>query len=464
MWPPNPLDHLVADPHRRVRAIIRANQRAEMGWSARMVQACAPLVLAVVLIPWIRPVFLHFLEAEDPSSEGLFGILIRMGIVLIGWGAIGTYGVLVRSPEREVLAILPVDAGRVALEACDDWMSRRAWVPLAAATWLVPVGLVRGWDTWLACALALVGAFLVGTWVSAGVHMRAVLAAQDPALEGWLDLVRGANPREQAAFLWAPGVALALSALPAGLAMEGVRRFAEGSPAALVALVLPMVVALWARSRLCTWAAHSWYAASSILTDIDARYAEIEQEEDASAVYMDWAIRGLPSAVRRYALKDLRHGWRGRRSWLTATWGVAVLCALALWRRGGMDTGEGAMLLLGGAWMLGSVGVVMERDEPGFLRAWLPEDRRPRVMARACAVGLWLQPLVWLPVAAGLVRHGAEAAAWLVLWAGVAALAVSLVSGRASLGRERGLWAYVPLATLCALGQGSILLGGSTWL
>ena len=120
MWPPTPLDHLVADPHRRVRAIIRANQRAEMGWSARMVQACAPLVLAVVLIPWIRPVFLHFLEAEDPSSEGLFGILIRMGIVLIGWGAIGTYGVLVRSPEREVLAILPVDAGRVALEACDE--------------------------------------------------------------------------------------------------------------------------------------------------------------------------------------------------------------------------------------------------------------------------------------------------------------------------------------------------------
>lgn len=452
----------MSNPHRHVRQLIRTHRRAEQGALASLGYALAPVAVGALIAPLFRPIFLHFLDAPDPHGEGLFGVVIRLCLVVIGLLSIDTYGALIRSADRHVLAVLPVDPGQVATQELADVVRSRVWVPLVAGLLLLPVGLSTGWLAWGLAVGVVVGACVVGVTVSAAVHLLAVSAAEDPRLAGWLDLIRGGNPREQAAFLYAPGVALAVAGLPVLLATEGMRRAVHGSPEAALALVFPFAVAVFAWSRLPSLARQGWFRASAVLADIDARYAAVEESEEATSAYLDWMPRFLPADLARYALKDLRHGWRGRRTWISAMWGVGLLAGMASWSGSASAPGRGLVIGILGIWLTAVVGVLMERDEPDFLRAWLPEHRGSRMLARTVVLASWLQPAVWLPAVALAIRHGLGSAGMALLFGEGAVAGAALLVAMCMQLRERGVLAYGPMAAVAGSVLALLAAGGSS--
>ncbi|MCO4746020.1 MAG: hypothetical protein KC912_14590 [Proteobacteria bacterium] len=425
-----------------------------------MAQWLTPVAAGVVVAPLFKPVFLHFIGRPDPDAAGIFGVVIRLALVVISLFAIDTYGALIRSESRHVLAILPVDPGEVAIEELADVARARSWVPLVAAILLLPIGLDGQWLAWAGAVGVMLGAGATGIAVSGAVHLLAISAAEDPRFAGLLDLVRGSNPREQAAFLWAPGLALALAGVPVVLATEGVRRMALGQPSAAVALLLPLVAAGIAMWRVPGLARRGWFRASAVLADIDARYALVEASEEATAAYLDWMPRFLPTDVARYALKDLRHGWRARRTWISGMWGVGVLAAMASWSADPDAPGRGLAIGILGVWLTASVGVLLERDEPAFLRVWFPPDRVKRGLARSVVLASWLQPAVLVPVVAVSVRHGFAAGGQALALGELAVCGAVVTAVACTRLKDRGVLVYGPVAAVAGSALAVLATGG----
>jgi len=115
-----------------------------------------------------------------------------------------------------------------------------------------------------------------------------------------------------------------------------------------------------------------------------------------------------------------------------------------------VGTERAAIVAIGGIWLCAAVGVLLERDEPEFLRAWLPPGGAPRWMARAFVLALWLQPIVWLAAASVTFRQGLGAAQVVLAFGlGCTALAIPTAMACSRLG-QRGLAVYAPVAIVAA--------------
>jgi len=411
----------------------------------------------MALLPLVRALFLSFL-ADDPTAwpAGLGRVLLRAGALVVGWLALDTFSALIRGDDRDVLAVLPVDAYHVVVASLARVARRRWWLVPAIAFLLGPVGMAGAWDLWAGAVVFLGGAWTLGITVSSAVHLLAVGVSESPRWAPLLDLLRGNNPRPQAAFLYAPGVALLLCGLLLSQAAEAVATLPSPSPATALALAAPYVVAALASLPLPRLAQGSWFRASAVLAEIDARYAALADPEEGRRVYLDWAIRWLPPVVHRYALDDLRHGWRARRTLLTGAWLAGLLGVAAAWTADPAGPQRAAVVVSAGAWVCAAQLVLLARDEPPFLRHWLEGDRNARTVARALVGLLWLQPVVWPAAVASLFRHGIEGAAVPLAWGELAsalALALALVCSRWP---DRGLSLYGPLAAMLA----AVTVGG----
>ena len=134
-------------------------------------------------------------------------------------------------------------------------------------------------------------------------------------------------------------------------------------------------------------------------------------------------------------------------SWLVGLGGL-----VAGWTEFPSGPGQAATVAVAGVWLLGSVGVLMERDEPAFLRRWLPQPVGPRVAARVLTVCAWCQPCVWFGVASVAIRRSSTEALW-VLGIGQGSLvAAAMVAALCAIQGERGWVAYGPMAALSAAG------------
>ena len=69
-------------------------------------------------------------------------------------------------------------------------------------------GVALEWLGWI--TIYVLSSWLGGIGIGYAVHLGSVWAATSPLMAGVLDSIRGGNPREQAAFIYAPGAALAL--------------------------------------------------------------------------------------------------------------------------------------------------------------------------------------------------------------------------------------------------------------
>jgi hypothetical protein len=402
----------------------------------------APVVALGLAGPLVQPVFMWFLESNTAVAVGLPGLGLRLGLLLAGAMALATYSALVRGPERRILDPHPAQP-----EALLRYLSLRtglehlSWV-LAVAAFLLPVllaghTLAWGLGIWVAfCGwwLGLAGGFTV--------HLGSVWAAESPGLAGLLNLIRGSNPKLQAALIYGPGVVLALGALGVWLGSTGARLVLLGDAAGWVWLLAPLPVGVLAWLPGPGLARGYHVRTTLLLAEIDAAYAGAEDPEDARRVYLEWAVRLLPGGLRVEALKELRHGWRGLRSWITGAWGLGLLAALSGWSS--EPEAFGRTLLIAGAGLvaLGLVGLRLAATDPTWLEQAIPHSRARRLLARGVVVFGWLQGCVVPPFLALGLRQGAIGLHLLALLEGLA-LALALISSGSSRWRGRGLAPYL---------------------
>ncbi|MDP2317582.1 MAG: hypothetical protein Q8P41_32150 [Pseudomonadota bacterium] len=404
----------------------------------------APLVGAVAAV-WLSGGLYTTLLAGGPTAwaAGFTGLVARIGLVVGALLALTTYDALVRGPDRGVLDIHPLLPGPWLAARVEGLVRDRLPWLLVAAVFLVPV--LPNTKAFGLGAIVLLGAWVAGLGAGLGVNLAAPGLATRPALAGLFDAIRGPNPRMQAALLYAPGVALALSGTATVAAAWGAGRLLLGDPVGALGLAAPFVVGALG-VVLAVRSAPAMAGIGAVLGEIEAAWAQAEDPEDARAVYLEWSVRLAPAPLRLALRKELRHLWRSHRGWVTASWGLALLAGIAGWSSASDGIGRFAQVGATALAAFGYVGVRLGAGDPPWLDTFLP--LRGRIPARALAVFSAMQVVVAVGTATLLVRQGSEAFG---VFARLELLAVTLAAVAAWAGdalRARGGLVYLPAALL----------------
>lgn len=445
----------MADPYLHAWWRQHKNRSRSLSMATQLRDILLPIIVAGLLVPMVRPTFLAFLdEPRAMWGELVFGLVMRLSMIIVAWISLDVYTALVRGPTREVLAILPVDPALVARAELVRVAAERWWLVPGAGIVLGPLALRDVW-LWSAAVAALAGCFVLSLSASAAGHLLAIRVAESKVFAPLLDALRGNNPRAQAAFLYAPGAVLVAVSGALYAAASAVPRVAQGDRWALLSLLVPWIAAAVAWRFVPSLANATWFRGSIVLSEIDARYASLTDPAEITRVYLDWVPRLLPASWQPFALNDLRHGWRRRRTLVMLAWLVAVLSvglslattADAPWRS--------AVAAVAGIFLVSANGVLMSLDEPLFLRAWLAVSGTRATAARTIVLLLWASPPMLLPPLVLLFRHGSTEA--LLVGATTISSAIVAVGLAALCGllRERGVAAYAASSTL----MGALMLG-----
>ncbi len=424
----------------------QARRRAVVEGPLRRVGGLAALATVAGAAPVVEPVFFAFLGRPGALAAGVAGIGFRLGLVCCGAMALATYTALVRSPERSVLDPHPVEPARLLRYLLlRTGLERAGWVA-AAALFLLPLVLAGEWLAWALATAVAAGGWAVGLLAGFSVHLASIWVAESPSLSGVLELIRGQNPRLQAALIYAPGAALALGGTAVWAASLGAAGVLSGQPLLGLGLLAPLVVGLAAWSFAPSLGRAWYHRATTLLAEIDAAYEGQEDPEEARAVYLEWAVRGLSQPLRLRVVRELRAGWRAHRSWLMATWGLGLVGAVAAWSK---DPGAGpqaAAIAGAGMVLVAAVAFRLHGASPAWLDAWLGLTARDMRLARGLAVWGWLQGLVLLPVLALAIRQGLPAAGHLGLGLEGVSVALAVVATTTSGWRRWGWAVYLPVA------------------
>jgi len=442
-----------SDAHARAARQQRGHRLRIDGWLPTLSSAALPVVVAALATPYTSAVFFEFLTA-DPSryDSGLRGVTLRVALAVLGLASLDVHVATVRDEDRTLLSILPVDGGQVVRAQLRELLLQRAWLLPAIAAFFAPLSLAGHVAAHVVAVAVVMGAWLLGVVGAAAMYLLAVDVARSPRWRSVIEAIRGRVPPEQAPLIYAPGTLLGLASLFIVRAAGAVAPLSRGElwPGVLW-LALPVVIAAGIFARLTPLARASWFEVTDLVADIDARYASLQGDEEGRRVYLDWLVRFLPANVRVWALKDLRHGWRARRGWISATWGGGLLAALAAWSGAPASLAQALAIGLIAVWGCGTVGVLMERDEPEFLKAWLPPGGAQRRFARGLVLMSWLQGAVWLPVFAAAIRKGGAQATPLLLTLELSTVVVALTVVALAQLRVNALTAYLPIAAVAGI-------------
>lgn len=431
------------NPYRLAWQRRRRNQRQESGW-LQALQGWLPVLALGAAGPVIRPVFMAWLEDDSAVSQGVAGLALRVGMVLAGVMSIGTYSALVRGPERAILDPFPAQPRALIRYLALRTAWERASLPIGAAAMLLPI-LIAGYPlAWALASLVAAGGWFVGLMAGFTVHLGSVWAAESPALAGLLNLIRGQNPQLQAALIYGPGVALALGTGAVFGASEGLVMVLNAQPVGALLLALPVVVGVIAFLPAGVLAEKYHFRTTLILAEIDAAYAIEERDpEEARRVYLDWLVRLTPKSLHLELLKELRHGWRGLRSWVTGAWGLGLLGLVSAWSADPAAWGRSLAIVLAGLVTIACVGLRLSTTDPLWLDQTLPQKRSLRLSARAVAIFAWLQGVILPPVLALVLRQSVGSALDFLALAEGAALLLCIASASFSPLRGRGWVPYL---------------------
>jgi len=424
---------------------VQVRRRARTEGPLRRIGGLVALATVAGAAPLVEPVFFGFLGHPDLLAAGISGIGLRVGLVCCGAMALATYGALVRSPERAVLDPHPIEPERLLRYLLLRTAVERSGWCVASALFLLPVLLAGEPVAWALATAVAVGGWAVGLLSGFSVHLASIWVAESPSLAGVLELIRGQNPRLQAALIYAPGAALTLGGLAVWAASAGAAVVLTGQPAGAFLLGVPLVVGVLAWLTAPALGRAWYHRATTLLAEIDAAYAGQDDTEEARSVYLEWAIRGLPASLRLRLLRELRAGWRAHRGWLTGAWGLGAVAALAAWSKDPI-AGPRAFAVAGaGMVVVAAVVFRLRQESPEWLDDWLGLTAARMRTARTLAVVGWLQGLIGLPVAALALRQGPGPA--LRLFGGLEAVAVVLALVATTTSAWRAGWAaYLPLA------------------
>jgi len=442
------------DPHIAALWRQRTNRARAEGIAGLARTVLIPLVAALAVVPLVRPVFLGFLDLPRALwGESVQAMVLRAALVVIGWLALDVYSALLRGPHRAVLAHLPVDPAQVVRADLLRVAAARWWLVPGAALALSPIALHGAVAMWAWALVALAGAFALGLTASAAVHLGAVRIAEDPGWAGILDMVRGSNPRQQAAFIYAPGVVMIGAGLLVSRAAEGVAHAAAGETVGGLQLLLPWIGAVICAVGLPRLARAAWFRGAAVVSEIDARYATLADPLEERRVYLDWVVRFLPATVARHALNDLRHGWRTRRTAITGAWMASLVAFGAGWAPAAVGPTRAGVFVVLATFAVAVQGPLLDRDVTPFLRHWLPAAGLDAAAARLLVSMLWCAPMAVLGALSVALRASLVQGLW-ILGVGAAAAAVAATLGWLSRG---SIAVYGPAATVVAVAFAAIV-------
>ncbi len=402
----------------------------------------APVVAVAAALPLVLGDGLAGSVADPAGRRGaVLSLVVRVALLLAAWLSLRTFDLVVRGPDRGVVDLHPILA-RAYVRARLVAAVRGAGPALVAAlvtllpSWQDPALVVAG-------ALLLGGAWAAGLSLGIGVNLAAPSLAVRDGIAPVLDALRGPNPRAQAALIWAPAGALFVTGLAILGATAGIEAAMAGNPAGYALCGLPwLAAALGVRAAFVD--ADTLARIPAVLGEVESTYAAVEAAEEGHRVYLEWTVRWAPGGWQPELLRVFRHGWRGERGWLGASFLAAALGALSAWSDA---PGAGRSLLLAGLLLagVGALGPRLRARDPAWLALVLPATGR--AWALSLAIVAWGQVIVCAVAAALLVRQGFGVAtlSWLRLELVLVVLAV--------VGARLPAAGYVPLAVLvCALG------------
>ncbi|MEN0068315.1 MAG: hypothetical protein AAGA48_39715, partial [Myxococcota bacterium] len=379
----------------------------------------------------------------------------------VGWLSIDVYGALVRGEHRSVYALLPVDPAPVVGVQLRDVARRRWWLLAGAAIVLSPIATAGAPALWGAALAVLAGAFALGLTASALVFSFAIAAAESDRLAPLLDAIRGPNVRAQAAFIYAPGVVLIAVGGLMALSSQAAMVVATGAMGPLVWVGLPFVLAALALWPLPALARRTWFAGTAVIAEIDARDAALADPEEALSVHLDWSVRWLPRRVALYALNDLRHGWRTRRTLVSSAFLLGLVVLAVGWSDDPTAPYWVVASVIPASFLVAANGIWLDVDEPAILSTWLrsdPAEQLPRLLGRLWALVLWQWPVGFIGAIGVAIFAGFVPALGVVgVSLGIAFLAAGLAMlvGRRS---DRGFVVYAPVAAVLATALSAVVL------
>ena len=434
------------NPYTRIHRLQRRHRWRAHPWEATW-PWLGPILLGALASPLARPILFWFEQRpEEDYAAGLAGLCLRLGLALCGAGILVVHEQVVRGPERRILDPHPVEPGALVVAMGQRLMLGTAGLTVGSLLLLAPLA---GRPVVLALSVTvLLGGWLCGLSLGFLAQLGAVWAARAPAMAGLLSLVRGSSPPMQAALIWAPGLAIAACGGALIAATQGLRATLEGAPVAAAGLALPFALALVGWALVPGLARRTWYQATTVVAEVDAAWAQVDDPEAARRVYLEWAVRWAPASLRPHLLRGLRQGWRSRRTWVTGAWGLGLLGAVAGWTAE-PDAASRALLVSGSAVVvLAALAIRMETGDPAWLGRALGLRRGPLVTARGLVVWVYLQGAILPAVASVWLRRGVEALTLLGLLEALALLSAGLAS-TLSLTGTRAWFAYPPLALAC---------------
>ena len=412
------------NPYRKASRISR--ERRGFSWGAVFI-----LVGVIISMFVIRPIFLESWSGH--IGEYLESLLFRFSALITAAMALHTYSAIVRSSEHGIISIHPI-LGKPFLWSSFENTIRETWLWWVSSSILLLPLVELG--EYLAFALSI--SLLIGSWVGgigAGycINLGSIWVARSPRAHIILDMVRGQNPREQAAFIYAPGIALIVVGLTLVLGAGGLRAALVGQHIWGLLVLLPYGIGLLGFFLALRIVEEELLRVGSILVDIDAHWHNIEEGEDPNSVYLDWLGSRRPELLRA-----LRAGWREYRVYPILSWGVGFLGGLMIWTG---KLSEGLWFASFGMVGLGSLSWQLQKKDPKWLDLSLNLDENKIRVARfqlIIAYGMG----VWLPVSVlGFVTQGGR-----FVLSGASLLILLVLLAFFSVFFSRKLAHYLPLA------------------
>ena len=284
------------------------------------------IVLVMVVAMLLRePLSIYLLSN---TSHRLEQLIFRTGAILVAITALSTYSDVVRHPERNIFGVHPIRARWFLKSVCRHQIeSSFLYVIMSLGIWS---GVPVAWLGWI--AIYILSSWLGGLGMGYAVHLGSVWAATSPKTAVVLDSIRGENPREQAAFIYAPGAALALIGVALIFGAGATRLAIEGRMGFVLWLIVPASLGVLGWVVALKLADRHLIRAGMILSDIDAHWGVAESAVDERGVYLDWLAKKHP-----HRLRLLRQSWRFHR-WVTlGLWLSGCVVSLMLWLGDGLE-------------------------------------------------------------------------------------------------------------------------------
>ena len=414
------------NPYRTIAK--KENQRRPRSWSSLIL-----FVVSVFLAPFAAPALLHFLPQPNPIP-GMEGLAFRLSALVGAAVAMWSYQQIIRTPERAILGTHPIQP-ILWFYALFYKTIRSTWTwpcTISALAWpLASAGYVKEYI--LMCGIVVIG-WVSMLCVSYSVHLGSVWVARSPQWGPMLDMIRGNNPREQAAFIYAPGFALFFCGMVMMLCSFSMDGVLQGYLPAIVLLLAPLGVAVASFFVARKLSMTQLVPASAVLAEVDARWAMLEEGQDEEGVYLEWL-----AGERRELVRTLRQGWRSVRVWPMGIWALGLFAFVSGW------TGalENALLFSS----VGSIGgctiaVVLAQKNPIWLDQQLGVQGSELLWARFWVCFLYAQgaiiPILFFVWSRALFRLGVIE---------LCVLACAFISSYLSVyHRKQGLMLFPPIA------------------